>query len=56
MSTSVLLGILIPFCIQQDLLKYVEMVDQQVGDLWLTWPGDAVFYVVGRHDNPDTKF
>ena len=56
MSTSVLLGILIPFCIRQDLLKHVEMGDQQVGDLWVTWSGDAVFYVVGRHGNPNTKF
>ena len=48
MSTSVLLGILIPFCIRQDLLKHVEMGDQRVGDLWVTWVGDAVFSYVGR--------
>ena len=56
MSTSVLLGILIPLCIRQDLLKHVEMGDQRVGDLWVTWSGDAVFSVVGSYNNPDTKF
>ena len=56
MSSSVLLGILITFCIRQDRLKHVEMGDQRVGDLWVTWVGDAVFSVVGRRDNPDTKF
>ena len=34
----------------------VGMGDQRVGDLWVTWTGDAVFSVVGRHDNPDTRF
>ena len=56
MSTSVLLGILIPFCIRQDLLKHVGMGDQRAGDLGVTWGGDAEFSVVGRHDNLDTKF
>ena len=56
MSTSVLLGMLIPFCIRQDVLKHVEKGDQRVGDLYVTWPDDAVFDVVGKHDNPDTKF
>ena len=56
MSTSVLLEILVPVCIGQELLKDVGMGDQRVGDLWVTWAGDAVFSVVGRHDNPDTKF
>ena len=55
MSTSVLLGILIPFCILPDLLKQVEMGDQGVGDLWVTWAGDAVFSYVGRHGHPGTK-
>ena len=56
MSTSVLLGILTPFRIRQDLLKHVEMGDQRVDDLWVTWAGDAVFSYVGRPDNPGTKF
>ena len=42
-------------CIRQDLLKHVGMGDQKAGHLWVTWAGDAVFSVVGRHDNPDTK-
>ena len=56
MSTSVLLGILIPFGIRQDLLKHVEMGDQRADDLWVTWAGGAVFCYVGRPDNPGTKF
>ena len=56
MSTSVLLGILIPFCIRQDLLKHVEIGDPRVDDLWVTWAGDAVFSYVGRPGNPGTKF
>ena len=56
MSTSVLLGILIPFCIRQDLMKHVEMGDQQVDDLWVTWADGAVFSYVGRPGNPGTKF
>ena len=56
MSTSVLLGILIPYCIRQDLLKHVGMGDQLVGDLWVTWVGDAEFSVVGRHNDHGTKF
>ena len=56
MSTSALLGILIPFCIRQDLLKHVEMGDQRVDDLWVTWAGGAVFSYVGRPGNPGTKF
>ena len=56
MSTSVLLGILVSFCIRQDLLKHVEMGDQRVGDLWVTWPDDAVFYILGKRGNHDTKF
>ena len=56
MSTSVLLGILIPFCIRQDLSKHVEMGDQWVSDLWVTWAGDAVFSYVGSPGNPGTKF
>ena len=55
MSTSVLLGILIPFYIRQDLLKHVEMGNQWVDDLWVTWAGDAVFSYVGRPGNPGTK-
>ena len=56
MSTSFLLGILIPFSIRQDLSKHVEMGDQQVDDLWVTWTGSAVFSYVGRPGNPGTKF
>ena len=56
MSTSVLLGILIPFCIRQDLLKHVEMDDQQVDDLWVTWARGAVFSYVGRPGNSGPKF
>ena len=56
MSTSVLLGILIPLCIRQDLLKHVEMGHQRVDDLWVTWAGDAVFSYIGRPGNPCTKF
>ena len=56
MSTSVLLGILIPFFIQQDLFKHFGMGDQRVDDLWVTWAGDAVFSYVGRLRNPGTKF
>ena len=56
MSTLVLLGILIPFCILQDLLKHVEMGDQRVDNLWVTWARGAVFSVVGRPGNPGTKF
>ena len=56
MSTLVLLGILIPFCIRQDLLKHVEMGDQRVDDLWVTWARGAVFSYVGRPNNPGTKF
>ena len=36
------------------LLKHVEMGDQQVDDLWVTWAGDAVFSYVGRPGNPGT--
>ena len=56
MSTSILLGILTPFYIRQDLLKHVEMGDQRIDDLWVTWAGDAVFSYVGRPGNPGTKF
>ena len=56
MSTPVLLGILIPFCTRQDLLKHVEICDQRVDDLWVTWAGGVVFSYVGRSDNPGTKF
>ena len=56
MSTSVLLGILIPFFIRQDLLKHIDMGDQRVDDLWVTWAGGAVFSYVGRPGNPGTKF
>ena len=56
MSTSVLLGILILFCIRQDLLKHVEMGDQRVDDLWVTWPGDGACSYVSRPGNPGTKF
>ena len=47
-SISVLLGILIPCSIRQDLLKHVEMGDQRVDDRWVTWFGGAVFSYVGR--------
>ena len=33
-------------CIRRDLLKHVGMGDQPVGDLWVTWPNDAVIYAV----------
>ena len=33
MSASVLLGILIPFCIRRDLLEHVEIGDQRVDAL-----------------------
>ena len=56
MSTSVLLGILIPFCIRQDLLKHVKMGDRQVDDLYVTWARGAVSSYVGRPGNPGTKF
>ena len=55
MSTSVLLGILIPFCIRQDLLKHVEMGVQRVDDLWVTRARVAVFSYVGKLGNPGTK-
>ena len=55
-SISVLLGILIPCSIRQDLLKHVEMGDQRVDDRWVTWFGGAVFSYVGRPGNPGTKF
>ena len=56
MSTSVLLGILLPSCIRQDVVKHAEMGDQRVDDLWVTRAGDAVFSYVGRPGNPGTKF
>ena len=56
MSTSVLLGILIMFCIRQDVLKHVEMGDQRVDGLWVTWARGAVFFYVGGPGNPGTKF
>ena len=49
-------GDTIPFCIRQDLLKHVEMGDQRVDDLWVTWARGAVFSYVGRPGNLGTKF
>ena len=56
MSTSVLLGILIPFCIRRDLLKHVEMGDQRVDDLLVAWPDDVVTFTVDKLGSHYTKF
>ena len=56
MNTSGQLRILIMFCIVQVLLKHVGMGDRRVYGLWVTWAGDAVFSVVGRHESSDTNF
>ena len=36
--------------------SHVGMDDQRVGDLRVTWVGDTVSSVAGRHGNPGTKF
>ena len=56
MSTSALLGILVPFSIRRDLLKHIEMGDQRVDDLYVTWPDDAVMYAVDMLGSHGTKF
>ena len=54
-TSSVLLGILIVFCVRRDLLKHVGMGDQWVGDLYVTWSDDAVIYAVDMLGSHGTK-
>ena len=61
MSTSVLFGILIPCCIQRDLLKRVEIGNQRkqymtCNTYLVVWPADAVIYAVHILGSYSTKF